>query len=496
MNLLPAATRRALSATAAAFGAWRLKASSGTLVPARSAGLFGLVRESFTGAWQKNVECDTRDGLLAFSAVYACISRIASDIAKLPIMLVEASDDGTWPLAVSTSPFWGVLRKPNRYQTRIQFLMVWIVSKLIYGNTYVWKERDARGIVTALYVLDARRVTALVAEDGQVYYQLNSDPLSGLPDALTVPASEIIHDLMNPLFHPLVGIAPIYACAASATQGNRIQANSATFFQNMSRPSGVLTAPGTIDDATAKRLKETAEPAISGQNIGRLLVAGDGLKYEAMTIPAMQAQLIEQLGWTVEDVARAFGVPLYKINAGPMPTNNNVEALNEQYYTGCLQILMESIEVLLDEGCALPVGYRTQFDLAGLLRMDTTARYDAWNKAVMGGWMSPDEARQRENLAPVAGGDTPYMQQQNWALAQLAKRNILDKPAVAPPPAVATDPNAEPKPSDPNADPKPDPNAAPTKPNAKELDLDDPGTQAIWMRGARAIFKEQLYATR
>jgi phage portal protein BeeE len=47
--------------------------------------------------------------------------------------------------------------------------------------------------------------------------------------------------------------------------------------------------------------------------LGRLWVSGDGLKYEPMTIPAQEAQLIEQLKWTVEDVARCFHVPLYKI---------------------------------------------------------------------------------------------------------------------------------------------------------------------------------------
>jgi HK97 family phage portal protein len=494
MNLLPAATRRAMGAALGVFGRGRRK--DAPMVPARPGGLFGVVRESFAGAWQRNVECDSREGLLAFSAVYACINRIASDIAKLPLTLVEGSDDGTWPLAVAGSPFWPVLRKPNRYQTRIQFLTVWLCSKLIYGNAYIWKERDLRGIVTAMYVLDPRRVLALVASDGQVYYQLQIDPLSGLQQAITVPAEEVIHDLMNPLFHPLVGVGPIYACAASATQGNRIQANSATFFQNMSRPSGVLTAPATIDDVTAKRLKDTAEAAISGQNMGRLLVAGDGLKYESMTIPASDAQLIEQLGWTVEDVARAFGVPLYKINAGPMPHENNINALNEQYYTGCLQILMESMEVLLDEGCSLPAGYRTQFDLSGLLRMDTNSRFDAWNKAVQGGWMKPDEARQRENMSPVPGGDTPYMQQQNWALAQLARRDILAAAAATAPPPAKIAPEA-------GSPAAPLPAAAAAAATAEEAaaagagqgkDLEDEDTRQLALVGAKAIFKEHLYA--
>jgi hypothetical protein len=89
----------------------------------------------------------------------------------------------------------------------------------------------------------------------------------------------------------------------------------------------MLTAPGTIDDVTAERLKTEWNQNFSRHNLGKLAVLGDGLKYEPMTIPAQDAQLIEQLKWTVEDVARAFSMPLYKIGAGAMPTNNNVQSL-------------------------------------------------------------------------------------------------------------------------------------------------------------------------
>jgi phage portal protein BeeE len=50
----------------------------------------------------------------------------------------------------------------------------------VHGNTYVLKERDARGVVTALYLLHPRLVTVLVADDGSVYYELFRDNLSGL----------------------------------------------------------------------------------------------------------------------------------------------------------------------------------------------------------------------------------------------------------------------------------------------------------------------------
>lgn len=421
---------------------WRSKGAvpAGTGMPITTTGssVWGWVRESFAGAWQRGVTVDGTESVLAFAAVYACISRITSDISKLRVKLVQ-QEDGIWNEVTAQSPFWKTLTKPNNYQTRIQFLAAWVISKLIYGNTYVLKVRkDARGMVTELHVLHPRLVTPLIAPDGSVYYRLGADLLAEKPEGATVPASEIIHDRGMTLFHPLVGVSPIFACGAAATQGNRIQGNSAKFFENMSRPSGMLTAPGTITDETANRLKQEWEANFSGSNIGRMAVLGDGLSYEAMTVTADDAQLIEQLKWTGEDVARAFGVPGYKIGVGPIPTNNNVEALQQQYYSDTLQTHIESIELLLDEGLEIGNGMGTEFDLDGLLRMDSAALYDSLGKGVTNGIMSPDEARQKLNLRPVPGGNTPYMQQQNWSLAQLAKRDIVaDKPSVAAPPAAS-----------------------------------------------------------
>jgi HK97 family phage portal protein len=387
------------------------------------------------GAWQKNIEVETTENILAFSAVYACISLIANDISKLRLKLTEQVE-GIWEeITEGSTAFLPVIRKPNRYQTRIQFVSQWIVSKLIHGNSYILKVRDNRSVVVALFVLDPRLVTPLVSDDGSVYYRLGRDPLSELTeDETIVPASEIIHDRMLCLWHPLVGVSPIYACAASATQGIRIQNNSARFFENMSRPSGILTAPSKISDEAAARLKAHWESNYTGLNIGRIAVLGDGLEYEAMTIPAQQAQLIEQLRFTVEDVARCFHVPLHMLQSGTSPTLASIGAINQAYYSQTLQSLIEDFELCLDEGLALPAAYDVEFDLDGLLRLDPLSRAETSQKAIGAGYMKPNEARLKENLPPVEGGDTPYLQQQNWSLAQLDKRDIVaDKPAVAAP---------------------------------------------------------------
>jgi HK97 family phage portal protein len=329
-----------------------------------------------------------------------------------------------------------VLRKPNHYQTRGKFFEAWVVSKLLAGNSYALKGRDARGVVNRLWMLDPRRTTPLVASSGDVFYDLAADHLSGLPERVIVPAREIIHDRMVCLFHPLVGVSPLYAAAISATQGRRIQSNSTKFFDNMSRPSGVPTAPGAISDEEAARLKARFEEGFGGQNIGRLLVAGSGLEYKAMAIPAEQVQLIEQLKWTVEDVARCFHVPLYKIG-GPVPAGSTIDSLNQAYYSDCLQSILESAEEHLDEGLALPANKFTDFDLDGLLRMDQMAQITMLAEGVKAGIRAPNEGRAALNLKPVKGGDKPYLQQQNYSLEALAKRDAQEDPFGTKPAPVA-----------------------------------------------------------
>lgn len=396
-------------------------------------GWWPAIRESFTGAWQRNV---TVDASLATSyhAVFACATLIASDIAKNRIKLVEFepnANGGIWVEA--TNPAYSpVLRKPNPYQTRIQFWEYWILSKLLRGNTYGLKARDQRNIVTAIFVLDPSRVRPLVSDTGDIFYELQADNLAGLTETVVVPAREIIHDRMNCLFHPLVGISPIYASALAATQGLNIQNNSAKLFGNNSSPGGILTSPGNLTDDQARQMKEQWEEKFTGDNVGRVAVLSGGLKFEPISLTAVDAQLIEQLKWSAEVVCSTFHVPPYKIGIGQMPTYNNIQSLNVEYYSQCLQKLFEDAELCLDDGLGIGEGvgpapfFGTEFDIENLLRMDSVTQMEVLDKGKS--IMTPDEQRGKLGLPPTAGGNVVYRQQQDFSLAALAKRDAQDDP--------------------------------------------------------------------
>jgi HK97 family phage portal protein len=420
--------------------------ASPVAVPYDRNGWYPLIREPFAGAWQRNMEISV-DTVASFHADFACKTLIARDIGKMRVKLVERDADGIW--SETTNPaFSPVLRRPNNYQTRNQFFESWLLSKLSRGNTYVLKERDQRNVVTALHVLDPIRVQPLVSDDGAVFYQIEDDDLAGI-DAITVPAREIIHDRMNCLFHPLVGTPPVFASGLPSMQALNAQRAQTMLFENASTPGGILTYPGEISSEEEQRVKEQWEARFSRINLGRVAVLSAGAKYEKLPMTAVETQMVENLKWSAEVVCSVYHVPPYKVGVGALPSYNNVEALNVEYYAQALQSNIEEIEELLDHalGIGWATGLGTEFDTEALLRMDSTTLVGTIRDAVGAGVMSPNEGRAKLDLKPVAGGDNPYLQQQNYSLEALAKRDTQADP-FAP-----NTPSAPPSPSPPDGQP-------------------------------------------
>jgi HK97 family phage portal protein len=408
---------------------------------------FPIISEPFTGAWQRNMSMRT-DDVLSYSAVSACITLIASDIGKLRAKLVQETSPGIWE-ETKNPAYSPVLRSPNHYQIRNDYVEQYITSKLVTGNAYVLKERDNRNVVTGLYVLDACRVKPLVAGNGEVFYELSEDPLSGVKQDVRVPASEIIHDVYWAPYHPLCGISPLMYSGLAAVQGLNVQKSSATFFGNGSTPGGILSTPGTLNPEEARNYQEQWEQQFSGSdNAGKVAVLAGDWKYSPLTMSAQDAQLIEQLRWTAEDVCRAFRVPAYMVNVGPVPALANVEALTQQYYNQCLQSLIEKFEAHLDRGLSLSEQLGTELDLEGLLRMDSASRVAAAKESANGGGMTFNEVRKRyHGLGPVPGGDAVLSQQQNFSIEALAKRDARPDPFATGPKAPPAPPPAAPPPA-------------------------------------------------
>jgi HK97 family phage portal protein len=408
------------------------------------------IQDFVPGAWQQDVAVDA-NRVQSNWAVFACKTLIAADIGKLGSKLTEFNkkqgiyEDVESPAA---SPF---LRKPNGYQIWQKFIEYWILSKLSDGNAYILKERDDRGVVIAGYVLDPARVAPLISERGNVFYRLNEDRLAQIRESdVVVPASEIIHDRYWCLFNPLVGVSPLFAAGVAATHGLNMQTQSSTFFRNSAVPSGILVTAQRIDDELAKRYQNRWETNYGGAQRGRTAVLGNGLEYKPITQTAVDSDIVAQQNLSAEMVCSCFHVPPFKIGIGEMPTYQNADVLNQKYYDECLHPLVKSVEDLLDDGLDLPKkGYKAQLDEDDLLRMDKMTQMEFVAKGIEKAIFSPNEGRRRFNMPPVDGGNDPMIQQQNFSLPALAKRDAKDDPfeGAAKPAGTGQAPPPEPPPA-------------------------------------------------
>lgn len=498
--------------------AWTQKATTqpifGTMFSSRggfgwSGGYTGFgytPQEPFSGAWQKNVTASNmRDpNLLAVSGVYACTTIISQDISAMALRLMRLKADGVSEEVHRNSPYHKLLRKPNWYQTSLEFVQFMLVSRLLRGNAYVYKELDARGVPNTMHLLHPDRTRPLVDPDTKdVWYEFQphvSDLFSVKQwmldgsNVARIPARLIIHDRINCLWHPLIGTSPLFAAAITAMTAGRIIMNTESLFANMARPSGFLTSASTIQDPTADRLKREFEANYSGGNIGRTAVLGDGLEWKSMVMTSTDAQLIEQLKWTIEDIARCFRVPMYLLADVTRMTYKNSEQAAQSYYSGCLRYHVEEIEARFSTDFDLDEAVEyVAFDVRSMFRMDTQERFNAYRAGIAAAVLAPNEARAWEGLGPVEGGEEPRMQMQYVPLS-----TPVAAPAPPAPPAAAPAPDAgdggDTPPADDGEDPPPDP-ADDTAENAAALE-----TLAIMKRvsvmaaRARFAFEERRYA--
>jgi phage portal protein BeeE len=190
-----------------------------------------------------------------------------------------------------------------------------------------------------------------------------------------------------------------------------------------------------MTDDEAKEVKAYWETNFSGSNAGKLAIIGADMKFTPFDMKSIDAQMVEQMGSSDEQICQPFGIPPFKVGIGTIPAGMKVDDMNQLYYSDALQTHIEHMELLLDQGLSIAAPLGVELDLDPLLRMDEGKRAEVESKLVQGKIKTPDEARARFNLAPTGGGGTLWGQHQDYPLAVLEKRQDLE-PAPAPAPAA------------------------------------------------------------
>jgi len=213
----------------------------------------------------------------------------------------------------------------------------------------------------------------------------------------------------------------------SASTGNSIQGHTGKFFDNMSRPSGVLQSDMTLTAEQTTQLRSRFNELSQDLATGGTPILTSGLKYQAISMSAVDAEIIKTYQMTIGDIARVFRVPLELIGASDKPTAGSTEQLMQYFVVSGLGFIIEHIENSLEKLFDLPVGESIELDPAILLESTFKDKMEGLKISTTGGIMSPNEARHRVGLPEVDGGDQPLVQMQMVPVglsAELAQANI------------------------------------------------------------------------
>lgn len=411
------------------------RGSPGTSVHWPAAG--GYVRNW----WQLGrAPANPRDAL-GSSAVYSCVAVISQECARLKVFHYRETGDGG-RARVTSSPAARVMRRPNHYQTNSDFWLGFIAATALSGNGYAWAERDPVGRIMALHPLASDSVSAQVdPSSGAVFYRTGVSPLAPrMPRQ--VPARDMAHLRLFTGSDPLVGISPLEAASYSMAFGEQIQRSQVGFWGNQSRPSGILSTERPLSPDAARRLRDQWQASNSSDNAGKVAVLDSGMAWTPLSMSAKDSAMIESFNLTTETIAAIYRVPLFMINRLPTVSFNSVETMNRTFYSGTLASWLEAAEAVLDRIFNLPPSEAIEFDIeTGLMQSNTADRLRGWKDGIQGGVLTPNEARRREKLPDLPGGDVAYLQAQMEPLEQRSAPEPETEAAPAPA-SVAPDPAA------------------------------------------------------
>jgi HK97 family phage portal protein len=394
--------------------------------------------------WQ--CEIDPQGSGARSAMVEACVSAYSQTVAMCPGNHWRSNSKGGRD-RVDNSALMRIMRHPNDYQSISDFMLNAVRALYLEGNAYALALRNSRFEIDSLHLMDSRQSFPQVAVTGDVFYTLAGNEIiqrrldeSGGPFAgakLIVPQRDVLHihlhnDRRKPF--PIRGESPLLAALTEMAATDAIRRQQLQFYSNQARPSAVLSTDQVMTRPQVDELRQMwneQAKGLDGCGPGGVPILTAGLKVQPWGIAGKDAQVAEIMKLNADQIALAFRIPLQILGLAST-AYQSTEALMQLWIASGLGFALNHIEEsfgLLFQLKGVPDEY-LELDTAALLRSMFKDRIEGLARAVQGGILAPNEARNLEGYDDVKFGDEPRVQQQVVPLSAAAA--IPVKPPGAP----------------------------------------------------------------
>ena len=340
-------------------------------------------------------------------AFFSAVSLISDTISTLPCGAYLRIGATRRPL--NPRPVW--LDQPDiDLSTRAAFFQQVFSSLLVHGNSYTRVFRDAQGQVVNLVNLNPEKIEVERSKIGRKIYRYQDE-------ARPLTNDEVIHivDLILP--GELKGLSRVETLKQSLGLNIALSDYAARFFGTGASAAGVIEFPGNLTSEQAKQLADgfDARHRNGTRRAHKTGVLSGGAKFVSTQLDPEASQALESRKFAVEEIARAFNVPLHLLGVPGTASYASVEQNNLQFVSMTLRPLAEKVEAAFSR--LLPGDAFIKFQFGDLLRADLEARIRSYSVGTQAGFYSTNDIRRLEDMEPVEQGDQYRVPLANIALA-------------------------------------------------------------------------------
>ncbi len=376
------------------------------------------------------VDYDTycEEGYKRNAVVYASVREIARTAPSARLQVHRRLNRGQTEIH-EKSPLQKILDMPNATQSHYDFVELLLTYLNLDGNAFILREREGtnslKGRTTALWLPRPDKINPVIQSDGVIY-----DRRSLLGYAYTTQSGEklyfmpeqVIHIKYpdpNDRYHGLGrGIPPLMAAAFDADNDNQQTAFIKQFFKNGAVASGIIKSKNILDDTEVKRIQHRISEQYSGeQNWHKIMVLDADAEYQQTGLNMDEMVFPDLRAISETRICAAFKVPpvLIGVKAGlDAATYSNYALARRALWedniipttTKLAEALTRAFSDELDDDAIIMADYSTVV----ALQDDRSNRFARSNQAVMGGWITVNEARREVGLGPlpIGVGDVLY----------------------------------------------------------------------------------------
>jgi HK97 family phage portal protein len=341
----------------------------------------------------------TPETAMKTAAYFACARVVAETVGSLPLHLYRRLDDHNSERAKDL-PLYNVLAKrPNRWQTRYEWVEQMCLHLGFYGNSYQFKVAGDRGSVSELRPLNPAGMKVVQEGDMSLSY-VYTDPSTGRQQAYR--DDQIMH-VRWLSFDGIHGEVPVELGKDAIGLARALEQYAAAFYKNNAQPGIVLHTDQALPREVREQLRDQWEAAHRGPaKAGRTAILSNGLKADTVSATNQESQLAELWMQSLLAICRVWRMPPHMIQELGRATWGNLQSEMVSFEKFTIAPWLRRIEGAIERDVLPEDGdLYAEFLVEGLLRGDITSRYAAYEVAIRNGWMTPEEVRMKENLGPM-----------------------------------------------------------------------------------------------